>query len=148
MKHGDLSAEVAPRIVVVFEGIVGILPDPHDKKYLKAIEKKHWAEAIRFWHLNEMVLAKFWYLTAKRSLNIEVCTWLGPEMAEAIRDLLDENNIPVRDVWHSTPAKLSRELAWLPDIIAVYDSDSNHVFTFGGKGKIVTNFNQIGEGLV
>lgn len=65
MKHGDLSAEIAPRIVVVFEGIVGVLPDPHDKKYLKAIGKKHWAEAIRFWQLNDFTLRKIWDLTAR-----------------------------------------------------------------------------------
>lgn len=148
MKHGDLSAEVAPRIVIVFEGIVGILPDPNDKKYLKAINKKLWAEAIRCWKLDGRVLGLLWHLTANKSLNIEVCTWLGPDMAEAIRDLLDEANVPVRDVWSSTPAKLSRELAYLPDIIKVYDPDPNHVFTYGGKGEYVTTVSQIGRGLV
>lgn len=147
MEHGNLSSVVAPRIVIVFEGAIGWLHDSKNKKYQKLLKKKQWDQAIKFWQLNDSMLDKIWNLYYHKSVNIEVCTWLGKEMAEAIRNLLDENNIPVRDVWASEPARLSRELAYMPDVVTVYDPDPDHVFTFGSKGKLLRSVNEIGKNL-
>lgn len=147
MQHGDLSNVVTPRIVIVFEGAVGFLMNEYDKKYLKALKRERWWEAISYWKLNNQMLGRLWYLFAKKSVTLDVCTWMGEGMAEAIADLLNDNNIPVQSVWASTPDRLARELAYIPDISLIYDPDPDHVFTFGGKGRLLTDVNQIGEGI-
>lgn len=147
MQHGDLSNVVTPRLVVVFEGAVGFLMDEYDKKYQKALKKEKWWEAIAYWKLNDKMLGRLWYLFAKKSVVIDICTWMGDGMAAAIEDVLNFSNVPVQSVWASTPDILARSLAYTPDIALVYDPDPDHVFTYGGKGRLLTDVNQIGEGI-
>lgn len=145
MKHGDLSNQPSPRIVVVFEGAIGILPKENEKKYHKAVNKKHWTEAVGYYELQELMLRKILDLTWRQNFNVQIVTWMGEEAANAIKQVLDEENIPVRGVFSSTPSRLSRDLAYNPDIMAVYDPDPDHRFTYGSKGVVLLDPFQIGR---
>lgn len=147
MKHGDLSNEVIPRIVIVFEGALGFIMDENDRGYRKLVKKEKWDEAIKYWKLNQSALGKIWYLFAKKSVVVDVCTWMPEGMANAIADELDANHIPVQSVWSSRPDILARELAYLPDIALIYDPDEDHVFSYGRKGRLLRDVNEIGEGI-
>lgn len=151
MQNGDLSNKIAPRHVIVFEGgLAGLLPE-NKKAFQKAYGGKRYWEAIWYWDWNPMMLAQIERVVRTMDVNIEVCTWIGHNLehhdfALAIADELDRMNVPVRSVWASDPFQLAKDLAYLPDIAAIYDPDPDHVLTFGRRGVYLTNPSQIGRG--
>lgn len=146
MKRGDLSNKVSPRHVIVFEGgMAGLLPE-NKKPFQKSYGRKRYWEALDYWDWNPMILGQIERLNRNAEINIEVCTWFNDDFAMAISDKLDVMNIPVRGVWASSPFELAKELAYLPDIAAIYDPDPDHVLTFGRRGVYLTNPSQIGRG--
>jgi len=144
MQFGDLSNEVASRIILVFEGLLGHLPAGKVADYEKYSEEGRWDSVISQFQLNDMVLNRVLYLTWKSNFNIHVVTWFPEEAAVVISDKLDALSIPVRSVFSSTPAKLAKMLVYSPDITCVYDPVPEHVLTFGSKGFVITDPNQIG----
>src|SRR6266481_4024610 len=70
MKGGDLSNIVSPRLIVVFEGAVGVLPEGKVKDHGKAAKRNDWRKAVRYFELNEMMLGRILYLNWKKNFNI------------------------------------------------------------------------------
>jgi hypothetical protein len=133
-----------PRLLIVFEGAIGVLPVDKQAAFDKAVRKRRWWEAIDLYELNELILSKILDLHWRLDINITVVTWMGEDAELAISMRLDDEGIPVGTM-SSSPNRLARELAYRPDIMAVYDPDPAHVFTYGGKGVVLTDANQIGR---
>lgn len=151
MRFGDLSNAVAPKLIIVFEGGMTIGPDAHLKEYEKALHKNDWRKAVRLFDLREDVMSRILYLTYAKDFNISVVTWLGNNQqdgdvaADEIEDIMDENSIPVRSCFRSTPDTLARMLPYNPDIRCVYDPDPAHILKFGSKGSVLKDASQIGS---
>lgn len=145
MLKGDLSNKMLPRIVVVFEAGVGEVPADKEKQFHKAMQKKRYAEAVGYFDLNEIMLRKLLDLKWRKDVNVSIVTWMGDDMASAIAEKMDDEGIPIGECFASTPYKLARSLAYKPDVIAVYDSDDGHVFTYGGKGVVLVDPAQLGS---
>lgn len=145
VKHGDLSNKPSPRIVVVFEGAVGIIDQGSQKTFDRLSKRGRWIQAMKCYALQEIMLRKLLDLTYRENFNVQIVTWLGEEAASAIKQIMDEENIPVLGVFASTPSRLSRDLAYNPDIMAVYDPDPDHRFTYGSKGVVLLDPFQIGR---
>jgi hypothetical protein len=145
MQKGDLSNEVIPRILLVFENAVGWLPDANIKAHAKARAKQHWEDAVACWDLNELMLRKIWDVTFRKSITVEVVTFLGAGFADCLAARLDEEDVPVHRVWATTPAQLARKITFMPDVAKIYDPDEAHVFTYGAKGCVLTDVHQLGE---
>lgn len=151
MRFGDLSNVVAPRLLIVFEGGIASGPDANLKEYEKALRKDDWRAAVRLFELRESVLQRILYLTFAKDFNISVVTWLGfPEeqgniAADEVNKIMEENSIPVRSCFWSTPDRLARMLPYNPDIRCVYDPDPAHILKFGSKGSVLKDANQIGS---
>lgn len=145
MRFGQLDNTPSPRIVIVFEGAIGRVPEEREKDYAKAVARGRWFEAISCFDLSDIMLRKLLDISWRLNLNVNVVTWLGEEAAIAIEFLLERENIPVRGCFASTPLRLARDLPYNPDIVAVYDPDPAHVFTYGSKGILLEDPNQIGR---
>ena len=145
MLHGDLDNKPSPRLVVVFEGAIGILSRENKKHFDKAVSKDRWWDAINCFELNDLTVRKLIDLTWRENFNVNVVTWMGKDAAMAIQELMDEENIPVRGCFASTPTRLARDLSYNPDILAVYDPDPDHRFTFGSKGIVLIDPLQLGR---
>jgi hypothetical protein len=140
MDKGDLSNEVIPRILLVFEGVVGWLPPENKKTYDKLVRKGQWYYAVYEWELNDLMLRKIWDVMFRQSRELDIITYIGGQpFADALAARLDEEDVPVRRVWYTTPAILSRKIALMPDVAAVFDPDPAHQFTYGGKGRVITS---------
>lgn len=144
LRNGDLSSRMLPRLLVVFEGAIGILPVDKQVAFDKAVKRHRWQEAIGLYELNELILSKILDLHWRLDVNVTVVTWMGEDAELAISMRLDEENIPAGTM-SSSPNRLARELSYRPDIVAVYDPDPAHVFTYGGKGVVLTDANQLGR---
>ena len=145
MLNGDLSNVVAPRLIVVFEGAIGSLPESKVKDYEKAAKRNDWWRAVSYFELNELMLARILYLNWKSNFNISLVTWMPEEAAEAIDEMMSEHSIPVRGCFSSKPSSLARLLPYNPDIACIYDPVPEHILMFGSKGTVLTDANQIGR---
>lgn len=138
MKGNDLSNRVVPRDVVVWEGLVGLLPDPKvqgiEAKYRK---RKRWDEAVACYEVNELLARKIWDITWRGYLQLDLITYLGNDFALSLEARMERENMPFSRVWATEPNILARSIVLQPDIRTIYDANPHHQFTYGGKGRIL-----------
>lgn len=147
MRFGDLSNEVVPRIVLVFEGALGVITAEERRKFDKDIQRERWMEATRHWVLHEQMMLKIWDITRRQGMNLDVVTFAGPEeFGEALAYRLQEvEDLPIRQVWATRVEVLARKIAYMQDLAKIYDPDRSRFLTWGGKGYHLTDINQLGS---
>jgi hypothetical protein len=145
MKNGDLSNKAAPRIYVVFEGLIASVPEDRKVIYAELTSKRHidWVKAMKLYELNELVCQKIGWLAFHRDVNICVVSWLHPDASYGIDYLLDKRGLPT-GIMMSTPDEMAHHLITRPDVIGIYDPEVMHILTFGSKAKHATGPNDIG----
>lgn len=138
MKGNDLANLVTPRDVLVFEGLLGLIPDAkvarQEQKFRK---RKSWAQAVACYDINEMLARKVWDITWRFSLRVDLLTYHGYDFAKALEERMDNESMPFQRVWSEEPHLLARSLALQPDIRTVYDPFPDHQFFFGSKGRVL-----------
>jgi hypothetical protein len=138
MRGNDLANVVVPRDVLVFEGLLGLLPDVRTRAVEAKFRKRgKWKQAVACYEINELLARKVWDLTWRFSFEVDLLTYLGYEFAEALAARMDREAMPFHRVYHEKPELLARTLAIQPDIRNVYDPDPGHQFSFGSKGRII-----------
>jgi hypothetical protein len=135
MLGGDISNEVSPRLLFVFEGTVGRLPS----KAAEAKEKvqcklKRWDKAVECWEIPERAYALLWDVTWRYNYRFDIVTYRPKGFAKALGQRLDDEGLPVGRVWNSSPVLLAKKLAFMPDVRFVYDADPTRHLTYGGRG--------------
>lgn len=139
MKGNDLANRPVPKDVLVFEGLLGVLPsDRIARVEAKFRRKGKWDQAVACYEINELLARKIMDLTWRQTgafIDLELITYLGYEFAVALGHRMDREGMPFSDVWYEDPNILARALSYRPDIRAVYDPDPEHQFRFGGKGR-------------
>jgi hypothetical protein len=136
MEHGDLSNEVPPRILVVFEGLIASLPSKKAEAQFTLYRRtRRYAKATALFELNDAVARRIWEMTWRFRHAVDAVTFLGEEFVEPIQNLLDGEQLPLNHLVATQPHLLARELAYRPDIVAVHDPDPAHAFTYGSKGR-------------
>lgn len=138
MQGGDISNEPAPRLMLEFEGLLGIHP-PRRLKY--AIDRKfgRWRAAANAWRLNDQVVKVIRDRAWRMHLDIDVITFQPPEFADALADRLETENIPVRRVYSYTLREITRDLINMPHVQAIYSADPSRArLAYGHRGRLVT----------
>lgn len=142
MQGGDISNEVSPRLVIVWENLLGLLPTKtHEAKVASYVKFKRWNRAVNVFELNETLAARIWDVTWRLKFSVDVITWGTEQFADAVRERIDREDLPIGHVTAETPHVLSRKLAYMPHIAAIYSADPAHQFTFGSKGRIISPSN-------
>lgn len=138
MQGNDLGNQVTPRDALVWEGLLGLLPDVRivgmEAKYRK---KRKWREAVSCYQVNELLARKIWQVTWDTSLRVDLITHLGHDFAEALQERMEQESMPFQHVWHEDPNVLGRSLVLQPDIRTIYTGITDHQFTYGGKGRVL-----------
>jgi hypothetical protein len=139
VKGNDLANEVVPRDVLVFEGLLGLIPDPKVARMeAKFRAKGKWVEAVSCFEINEMLARKVWDMVWRYSLEIDLLTYHPPGFATELEKRVERENLPFRRVWSEEPNMLARRLSTLVDIRTIYDPFPDHQFLYGGKGRIIS----------
>ena len=139
MQRGDISNEIVPRLVIVFENLLGILPNKRaEAKVSTYLRLKQWKRAVNTYEIHEPLAHRIWDITWRLHYQVEVCTYLGPDFGKALRERLDDEDLPISRVWDTKPHTLARKLAHMPYVAAIYDPDPGHQFTYGSKGRVLT----------
>lgn len=138
MKGNDLGNAVVPRDVLVWEGLLGIIPDPKiAKQEQKFRERKRWVNAVALYEVNEILARQVWRMVWNTGMEIDLLTYHGHEFAHALEDRIERESLPFRRVWSEQPNILARNLIYQPDIRSIYDPFPDHQFLYGAKGRIL-----------
>ena len=138
MQGGDLSNELVPRVALVFENLVGVLPNASQVARFNAYRQiRSWKRAVGVFRVNEPLARQMWHVTWHLHHQLEVVTYLHPDAVEPVEVWIDEHDLPVHRVWYDDPNKLARRIATMPDLAAIFDPDPQHQLRFGRKGRII-----------
>lgn len=138
MQNGDIGNTVVPRLVIVWEHLLGLLPDKtHEAKAATYLKLHRWDRAAKTFELNTGLAHQIWDVVWRMNYQVEVVTYLDEKMIEPIEAWIERHDLPISRVWADDPDKLSRRLAHMPYVAAVYDPDPAHRFRFGAKGRFM-----------
>lgn len=137
MQNGDIGNTVVPRLVIVWEHLLGLLPDKADEaKFATYLRFHRWRRAVNVFAVNQALAQRIWDVTFRLNFSVDVVTFLGGEdFADAIQERIDRENLPIGHVWFEDPQQLARSLSYRPDIACVFSPDPHHLLTFGSKGR-------------
>lgn len=139
MRKGELSNQPLPRVYVVFENLLGLLPDAKTRALeLLARKRKKWELAASYYELNTPTKGGMRDLYWRHNHRVDVITFIDPAFVSPIRNKLDSKNLLFGDVHYYSPDELMSDLIYDQSILAVLDPDPNHVLTWGGKGRYCT----------
>jgi hypothetical protein len=139
MLKGELSNEVPSRVLVVFENLLGLLPDTKTRALEKlARKRKKWEQAASYYQLNVPTSRGIRDLYRRHHYRVDVITFTDPLFVPAIRNRLDSRNLLFGDVHYYSQEELLSELTYDPWILSVLDPDPSHVLTYGSKGRYTT----------
>jgi hypothetical protein len=133
VQDGDISADFQPCLLVVFEGLLG-LPSPQElgRKWGWKRRKSTAKHLVAQYELNDLLLGQI----RRTPYPVEVVTFLGPDVAEAVEERLEDVHALVRRVWSTTPQELARIHITMPDVAAIYDPDPMRAtLTYGQLGR-------------
>jgi hypothetical protein len=138
MLHGDISNRVEPRLMLVFEGLIGVHPDARSRaKYSMHTRLGNWRRAVRTFEINEgcakVVVDAVW----RRRYSLDVVTFLDEEIVDPLADWLDAKGLPVGNVTYADKTMLARELNYRLDVVGVFHPNPADVLVFGSKGYLV-----------
>ncbi len=137
IEGGNISNEIVPRFVLVFEGLIGLLPAKAARRETVARKLGQWKRVVNYYEPNEPIAHRIWDLTWRWNKQIEAVTWMPAAAVEPIKEWIDAQDLPISGVFASSPVLLSRSIPFRPDLAAIFDPDPSHRFTYGGKGRIV-----------
>lgn len=138
MKGNDLANLVVPRDVLLWEGLLGLLPDKKTEAMeAKFRRKRKWREAVGCYEVNELLARKITDLVWRYSIEYELLTYLGWDFAHALEERMDRESMPFRRVWYEEPNVLARRLVTMPDIRTIYHPHAGNRFLYGGKGRVL-----------
>lgn len=137
MRKGELSNERLPRVLIIFEGLVGILPDTKTKA-LEALarKRKKWDVAAGYYQLNIPTTRGMRDLYWRRAFKVDIVTFIDPAFVSAIRDRLDTRNLLFGDVeYYPNASELAHDMTYDQSILGVLDSDPAHALAYGSRGR-------------
>lgn len=137
MRRGELSSERLPRVLIVFEGLVGILPDVKTTA-LEALarKRKRWEQAAGYYRLNIPTSGGMRDLYWRHNHRVDVITFIDPAFVSPIRDRLDSRNLLFGDVhYYADPVELSQDLTYDRSILGVLDPNPSHALAYGSRGR-------------
>lgn len=148
MKGNDLSSVVVPRVILVFEGALGFIPEDKTLVFNTEASRGDWHRAWQCWDINDMMARKIWDVVIRKSLQIEIVTYVGDgsdECLAGLENLIDEHNIPASVSMEADAQTMARELAYRPDVIQIYDANTETAFAYGRRGVLLKNVSMFGE---
>lgn len=140
MEKGDIANDVAGRLLFVFEGLIGVLPDNQEltERFYRRV--RAWKRAAALWEIDSRMLAHLWDIVWRSRFPLDVVTFLPEPYAGEMKLRLDNLQVPYGhfQVYESAHV-LGRRLAHMPYVQRVYYGLPGLTFVFGSKGELVTD---------
>lgn len=144
MLNGDISNYAEPRLMLVFEGLIGLHHDPKARaRYGFHARLGNWKRAVRSFEINEQCAKVIVDTVWRKRYTVDVVTFLDEDIVEPLAEFLDDKGLPVGHVTYSDKTMLARELNYRLDVVGVFHPNPSDAFMFGSKGYYVNPGNPV-----
>lgn len=136
MQGGDISNEVAPRIIFIFEDTIGAIAAPDQRRHDRYVRRGRYRRAARMWELSKHAVRVLHDLERRSPYNVDIATYLDPDEAEHIEDRLESIALPFGHFLVTNTEEMARVIVNQPQVAAVFDGNRARQFAYGGKGRV------------
>jgi len=138
MQGGDISASVASRWLVVFEGVIASIPKESDLLAHFLTTTRGWRRYVELFEPHELTCKQLWDLAWRQDRRFDVVTFLPLKCEQHVVRWLDRQGLPLGRLLHYTsPDRLTQSLATMPDVWAVIHADTDRPLRYGPRGRLV-----------
>lgn len=142
MERGNLSNERAPKLVFVFDGLVGRIPEDEEKVAARLRKRGKWDQLARVYEVDTKMGAHLWDITWRSPFSFDIVSFEtdAEQWYEALERLLERANVPFsRLEVYADPNDFAQHMVYAPNILRVYHSNPSWWAKFGDKGEVITD---------
>lgn len=142
MEGGDISNEVSQKLVFVFDGLVGAIPQEDERVAKKLRKRGKWSQLARVYEVDTRMGAHLWDIVWRSPFSFDVVSFETDDEAwfEALERLLARANVPhSRLEVYATPDEFAQHMVYAPNILRVFHAEPSWRFKFGNKGEYVAD---------
>lgn len=142
MERGDISNQRAPKLVFVFDGLVGVIPAEDERVAKKLRRRGKWEQLARVYEVDTKMGAHLWDIVWRSPFSFDIVSFESAEEAwyEALERLLERANVPFsRLEVYDDPNDFAQHMVYAPNILRVYHGRSDWWAKFGDKGQLITD---------
>lgn len=138
MQGGDLSNESPPRIMFVFEGLLGI---PKGGKFDRIAKNSRilgrYKRLLDCYDFDEMTWRRLHDLAWRRDFRIDCATFEPEGIIEPLEARFNRMNLAIAHVYHyDDPQDLARRLAYMPEVMYTIHGRTEWQYAFGHTGRL------------
>lgn len=134
MDGGDISADMAPRLVFVWENLLANLDPGDEKREARWVRYKRWDKALSLWDDNVMMRHVLLDTLWRKHRPVDLLCTHAEGFASRLKDRLEATNYPYSKLYSFPALEYAALMSFLPHVQMVFYSDPMNPFTFGSKG--------------
>lgn len=114
------------------------MPIKDEKLEAKLVSRGKYKRALDLWEEERLMKVLLHDTSWRRQIPVDILVCEHPRgFADLLRERLDNNNYPCNRLYCFSPQDFSQELAFMPEITAVYHADPRAPFLYGSKGQFM-----------
>ena len=142
MQNNDISNERSAKLVFVFDGLVGRVPEDETKVADRLRKRGKWSQLARVYEVDTKMGAHLWDIVWRSPFSFDIVSFEtdAEEWYESLERLLERANVPYsRLEVYDNPNDFAQHMVYAPNILRVYHSRSDWWAKFGDKGEWITD---------
>lgn len=138
MKYGTLSNEVQGRFVVVWEGLLGYLPDQTARRRFELFDRLGArGRALAEWQTDRTASKALWDLAYRQSYPVDLVSTLGERYGKKLWARVVREVLPIGGYqMFEDEDELDDYVRSTPYIVGAVHGYTNRPMMFGGKGYV------------
>lgn len=137
MEKGDISAEMPGRALVIFNELIGSIPQTRVVRTELLRAARRWKGVAEAYDINLAVRAKLHDLTWRQGLRVDCVLFDHEKVAEAMQNRFNRMNLAFANVYAlEGPKELRDRLPYMPEVLWVIFGNPEWIYAFGPKGRL------------
>lgn len=135
MEKGDISNEVPPRIIIIFNGLLGGIPRSRHTRVELLRAARRWRAVAEAYDIDLWTRTKLHDLTWRLHARIDCVLFDHEKVAEHMEKRFNRLNLCVANVYAlDGPKDLVDRLPYMPEVLYVIHGNPEWTYSFGPRG--------------
>ncbi|MFN2347137.1 MAG: hypothetical protein ABR616_15670 [Dermatophilaceae bacterium] len=142
IEKGDISNSIAPKLVFIFDGLVGRIPQDEERVAARLRKRGKWDQLARVYEVDTKMGAHLWDIIWRSPFSFDIVSFETDDEKwyDALERLLNRANVPhSRLEIYADPNDFAQHMAYAPNILRVFHGNPSWNFKFGDRGQYVSD---------
>ena len=137
MEKGDIDNAMPPRIIVIFDGLIGEVPPNRERRVQLLRSVGRWKAVAESYDIDLHVRKQLHDMSWRRHWRIDVVLFDHEGVARAMERRFNRMNLAIANVYAiSGPKELVERLPVMPEVIYVVHGNPEWTYAFGRLGHL------------